>query len=204
MNGRTSMAAVALRKIVLTGGPGAGKTVVAMAAVERLGERFVLVPEAATHIYNTLNTRWNRLDTAGRRDVQTRMYQWQLQQENATAAAHPGRVMLLDRGTIDGAAYWPDGHDAFWPAMGTTRQAELGRYDAVIILETAAALGVYDGAASNDVRFESPSEAIRSGELLVRLWDGHPHVRHVPAYPRLQDKIDHVVRMVRELVEPAA
>lgn len=189
-----------IAKIVLTGGPGAGKTVVANAALHRLGRRrFALVPEAATQVYTALNTRWDRLDDAGRRDVQTRMYRWQLRQEAEIAAANPGCVLLLDRGTIDGAAYWPDGHEAFWSAMGTTRAAELARYDAVILLETAASLGMYDGAASNEVRFESPAQAIESGRLLARLWDGHPRVRHVGAFARLQDKIDRVVEVIREL-----
>jgi predicted ATPase len=187
---------VAVSKIVLTGGPGAGKTVVAQEAVRRLGGRIVLVPEAATRVYTSLNTRWDKLDLAGRRDVQRQMYLWQVEQEAAVAAAHPGSPLLLDRGTIDGAAYWPDGADAFWPAMRTTLAAELARYDRVIFLDTAATLGLYDGEVSNDVRFESASEAIESGRLLLRLWSGHPRLTHVAAYVDLEHKIRAVVELL--------
>ena len=62
------------QKIVLTGGPGAGKTVVARAIAARHPQRFILVPEAATQVYAMLNTRWDRLDIDGRRDVQRRIY----------------------------------------------------------------------------------------------------------------------------------
>ena len=92
-------------KIVLTGGPGAGKTVVAQTIVRRHPERFILIPEAATQVYAMLSTRWDRLDLAGRRDVQRRIYQLQVEQEDRLAWAHPNKALLLDRRTIDGAAY---------------------------------------------------------------------------------------------------
>jgi predicted ATPase len=185
------------KKIVLTGGPGAGKTVVAQEVVRRLPGRFVLVPESATHIYTTLNTRWDKLDLAGRRDAQKQMYLHQLDQEQRFGAADPDKPLLLDRGTIDGAAYWPDGADQFWSAMGTTLEKELARYDQIIFLETAATLGVYDGAVSNDVRFENAAEAIESGKLLMRLWGSHPRVRYVGAFADLEHKIRMVVDLLK-------
>src|SRR3954468_1134097 len=99
------------RRIVLTGGRGAGKTVVSAAIARADPGRFVLVPEAATQVYDLLCTRWDRLDLDGRRDVQRRIYRHQREQEDRAAAAHPDKTLLLDRGTIDGAAYWPEGPD---------------------------------------------------------------------------------------------
>src|ERR1700733_4341105 len=98
-----------LRKIVLTGGPGAGKTIIAQDIVGRFPDRFALVPEAATHVYGALQTRWDRLDLEGKRDVQRRIYRRQLEQEQLSQSQHPDKILLLDRGTLDGAAYWPDG-----------------------------------------------------------------------------------------------
>jgi predicted ATPase len=157
-----------MTKVVLTGAPGSGKTVLtALLAAER-PDRFAPVPEAATQVYARLRTRWDRLDRAGRYDAQRRMYHLQLEQEARLAADTPGKVLLLDRGTVDGAAYWPDGPEPFWRDVGTTHARELARYDAVILLETAAALGLYDGDASNAVRFEDASAALAAGETLKR------------------------------------
>jgi predicted ATPase len=192
-------ATTAPRRLVLTGGPGAGKSVIARHVAAAHPDVFALVPESATHVYTTLNTRWDQLDTAGRRDVQRRMYLHQLEQEHRLAAAHPGRILLLDRGTIDGAAYWPDGSDRFWPDVGTTHAAELARYDAVIWMQTGAALGLYDGEASNAVRFEKPAEAVESGNALVRLWGDHPRLIQVAAYPRFEDKLAVVEAMLLEM-----
>jgi len=100
--------------------------------------------------------------------------------------------LLLDRGTIDGAAYWPDGPDDFWRDVGTTLAVEYARYDAVILLETCATLGIYDGAASNFCRFEDPAAAIRSSDVLKQLWRGHPRQRYVEAFVTFEQKLDAV------------
>src|SRR5689334_16268192 len=143
-----------MTRIVLTGGPGAGKTVVSRRIAADHPDRFVLVPEAATQVYDALQTRWDKLDLEGRRDVQRKIYRLQVDQEDRTAAANPGKILLLDRGTIDGAAYWPEGPADYWRDVESTLERELRRYDMVIWMESAAALGLYDGDSSNFCRFE--------------------------------------------------
>ena len=155
-----------MRRIVLTGGPGAGKTVISDRIAGAYPERFVKVPEAATQVYDALQTRWDRLDVEGRRDVQRRIYHLQRRQEEEMAVLHPDKVLLLDRGTIDGSAYWPEGPEDYWRDLGTTSGAELARYDAVLWLQTAPAIpGMNDGAGSNPWRFEQAAAAVASGTL---------------------------------------
>src|SRR4051795_6075203 len=132
------------RRVVLTGGPGAGKTVISRRIAADHPDRFILVPEAATQVYDALQTRWDKLDLEGRRDVQRKIYRLQVDQEDRTANANAGKILLLDRGTIDGAAYWPEGPEDYWRDVGSTPAAELKRYYAVVLLESSAALGLYD------------------------------------------------------------
>src|SRR4051812_13056983 len=179
-------------RIVLTGGPGAGKTVVAAALAAQFPDQLTVVPEAATQVYGDLQTRWDLLDLLGRREVQRRIYRLQREQEDRLALAHPDKTLLLDRGTIDGAAYWPDGAEDYWHDLGTDHATELSRYDTVIWLETAATLGIYDGAASNACRFEGPQGAVDSGKLLLELWGPHPHLKHVGAFAAFEDKLSAV------------
>ena len=185
-----------MKRIVLTGGPGAGKTVVAARLAAEQPDRFVLVPEAATQVYTHLQTRWDRLDHAGRLDVQRRIYRLQREQEDRLAAQHADKILLLDRGTIDGAAYWPEGADSYWRDLGTSHDVELARYDAVILLQTSAALGLYDGDDSNFCRFEDAEAAIASDNLLALLWGGHPRLTKVPAFHSLDEKIAAVRRVL--------
>jgi predicted ATPase len=186
-----------MKRIVITGGPGSGKTVITTQLAAEQPDRFVLIPEAATQVYTQLQTRWDKLDLEGRHDVQRRIYRLQLEQEARLAQRHPDKILLLDRGTIDGGAYWPEGAEAYWLDLGTVLRAEQQRYDAVLFLETCATLGLYDGDESNACRFEDPAAAIASSELLKRLWAGHPHLRHVGAFFRMEDKI----RAVRETLD---
>ena len=187
-------------KLVLTGGPGAGKTTVVTQLAtapqwskwrEQVGG-VTAVPEAATQAYAARNTRWDRLDDAGRRDVQRAIYALQVEQEARlaeTARALGHRVLLLDRGTIDGSAYWPDGPVAYWEALESDLEKELSRYAGVVLLETAAAVGAYDGDASNAVRFEDAVAAVESGRTLEELWHLHPFRTRVSATQRFPDKV---------------
>jgi predicted ATPase len=178
-----------IKRAVLTGGPGAGKTVVSRRLAAEHPDRFVLVPEAATQVYAALRTRWDRLDLAGRRDMQRRIYHLQVEQEDRLAREHPDKTLLLDRGTIDGAAYWPEGPAEYWRDLGTTIDAELARYDLVVWMQTCAVVGAYDGDASNTCRFEDADAAIASGNLLAELWSGHPRLVRIDAYPNVEDKV---------------
>ncbi len=203
-----------LTRIVLTGGPGAGKTVIAEALAdgahlaawrEEVGG-VMLVPEAATQVYAARRTRWDRLDADGRREVQREIYRFQRVQEDRLAALayeRGDRLLLLDRGTIDGSAYWPDGPGAYWRDQGVDPTDELMRYDAVLLLESAAALGshLYDGEASNRARFEDARGALETGRLLASVWCGHPRLIRIPATNDLEEKIRAVANAIGRLVQ---
>jgi len=189
-----------MKRIVLTGGPGAGKTVVTDRIARADPRQYVRVPEAATQVYFELQTRWDRLDLEGKHDVQRRIYRLQREQEDRLAREHPDKVLLLDRGTIDGAAYWPEGAQAYWNDLKTTLEVELARYDAVIWMQTCAALGIYDGDNSNACRFEDAPGAIAAGEKLIELWGKHSRLIRVKAYPKVAAKISAVTEVLRDLV----
>lgn len=187
----------ALRKIVLTGGPGAGKTSIAHALLGEFRGRVTLVPEAATQVFRQLRVNWHRMNVQGRRDLQRRIYALQVEQEVRFARENPEKTLLLDRGTVDGAAYWPDGVEDYCEKMGTTLEAELGRYDGVIYLQTCAVLEVYDGDASNPFRHEDRAGAIRCDEAIARLWRQHPRFVAVMACREMGRKVQAVRETLR-------
>lgn len=95
-----------------------------------------------------------------------------MQRELEAATAGAGiAVALCDRGTIDGAAYWP-GPGPLWDAVGTTLDVELTRYDAVIHLRSPAANMGYD--RSNPLRIETAVEAHAIDERIAMAWAQHP------------------------------
>lgn len=122
-------------RIVLTGGPGGGKTTALDLFRRELGNGVVAVPESATIMPHRRLSRVDNPDA--RRAAQTAIYHVQRNLEDVQSALHPTRVLLCDRGTVDGAAYWPGSGDDFFRAMRTTHQAELERYDAVFFQSAA-------------------------------------------------------------------
>lgn len=164
-------------RIVLTGGPGGGKTTAADLYRREMGERVVVVPEAATLLFGG---GFPRVDEPGpRRAAQRAIFHVQRNLEDAQAERFPGRVLLCDRGTVDGAAYWPGEPADFLRELGTDMSTELQRYDAVIFFETAAVggMGIDDG---NPVRIESRNEAVELDRRLRALWSQHPRFILVP------------------------
>ena len=117
-------------RIVLTGGPGGGKTTAADLFRREIGERVVIVPEAATLLFSGGFPR--TVDTRARMAAQQAIYHVQTQLENVQSALYPDRVLLCDRGTIDGAAYWPDEPAGFFASVGSSELAELERRGLVL------------------------------------------------------------------------
>jgi predicted ATPase len=164
-------------RIVVTGGPGGGKTTAADLFRREIGDRVVVVPEAATMLFSGGFPRAG--DDESRRAAQRAIFQVQRNVEDVQTALFPGRILLCDRGTVDGAAYWPGPPTEFFHDVGTTLEAELGRYDAVIFFESAAVggMGIRSG---NPVRVETDTQAADLDGQLRELWSQHPRFFFVP------------------------
>jgi predicted ATPase len=93
-------------RIVLTGGPGGGKTTAADLFRREIGEKVVVVPETATMLFTGGFPRVG--EPKARTATQRANFHAQVALEDIQGALYPGRVLLCDRGTIDGAAFWPD------------------------------------------------------------------------------------------------
>lgn len=169
-------------RIVLTGGPGGGKTTAADLFRREIGDRVVIVPEAATLLFSGGFPRVT--EAHARRAAQSAIYHLQKNLENVQSARFPERVLLCDRGTVDGAAYWPDEPAGFFSAVGTTEEEELARYDAVIFFESAA-VGGTGIEGGNPMRIESVEEALHLDRRLHAIWSKHPRfvvIRHNPSF----------------------
>jgi predicted ATPase len=169
-------------RIVVTGGPGGGKTTAADLFRREIGERVVVVPEAATMMFAGGFPRYT--ETHAVHSVQRAIYHVQRNLEDVQAAKYPDRALLCDRGTLDGAAYWPGLPDDFFADMNTTREAELARYNGVIFFESAA-VGGLDIEGGNPERRENLEEAVALDAKLRDIWSAHPRfvlVQHNPSF----------------------
>lgn len=185
--------------IVVTGGPGGGKSTVAQRLLQRVGQRVAVVPEVATHLLGGFFPPVESTDD--RRSVQRAIYHVQACLEAVhRARARTGQVLVLDRGLVDGAAYWPDGADAFFETMGTSLSRARESYSAVLFLETAAA-GGHAIEGENPARREAREEAVAIDRRLHALWSGHARFRHVPHASEFEGKLAAALGGLQQLLD---
>lgn len=184
-------------RIVVTGGPGGGKTTAADLFRREIGDRVVIVPEAATMMFQGGFPRCQDADAV--RSAQRAIYHVQRNLEDIQAIRYPDRILLCDRGTIDGAAYWPEQDGDFFDHLGTTIEDELARYDGVIFFESAAVggLGIEGG---NPARRETIAEAAALDAKLRHYWSRHERFVVVHHNPSFFKKISIALAMLDEMV----
>lgn len=184
-------------RIVITGGPGGGKTTAGDLFRRELEDEVVLVPEAATMLFSGGFPR--RTDTYSSEAIQNAIYHVQRNLEDVYRATYPGKVLLCDRGTVDGAAYWPADKDSFFASFGTTLKEELLRYDAVIFFESAA-VGGMEIESGNPVRSESCDAAALLDSELREIWGRHPNFHFVPHNKSFVKKIMYGLETLESVV----
>src|SRR5262245_52118086 len=155
-------------RIVLTGGPCAGKSTALAHIQERLrsfGYRVFCSPEASTLLLGAgavvAGVPLEQVKTSQRGTVRVSPARQGSLLALARGSSKPA-VLICDRGAMDGAAYIPP---AVWDEL--LREMGLGvvelrdqRYDAVIHLVTAAeGAEEFYGTQSNAVRYENVEEA---------------------------------------------
>ncbi len=182
------------RRVVLTGGPGAGKSAVLELAKLFFCTHVHTLPEAAGIVFG------GRFPRNGapriRRAAQEAIYHVQHALESTIETTNTA-VVLCDRGTPDGAAYWV-GDDTLWQYVKSTRDAELARYYAVIHLRTPSVSDHYN--LDNPLRTESHDEARAIDARIAQEWAGHPRMFDVPATDDFLGKAAAALGILRELV----
>jgi len=184
----------ARRRVVLTGGPGAGKTAILELIRLFFCEHVATLPEAAGIVFGGRFPRSDR--DALRQAAQRAIYHVQRELESA-ADADGAAVVLCDRGTIDCAAYW-SGDGDLYAAVGTTRAAELARYDAVIHLRTPTSSAGYNH--ENPLRIESVEQAAAIDRRIAAEWADHPRRFVIDATDDFLQKAERALAILREQV----
>jgi len=184
----------ARQRVVLTGGPGAGKTAVLELIRLFFCAHVTTLPEAAGIVFAGRFPRSNRV--ALRQAAQRAIYHVQRELESV-ADADSHAVVLCDRATVDCAAYW-SGDGDLYAAVGTTRAAEFARYDAVIHLRTPTSPGDYNH--DNPLRIESAEEAAAIDARIAAEWTGHPRQFVVDATDDFLQKATKALSLLRQEV----
>ncbi len=182
--------------VALTGGPGGGKTALLEIAERVFCQHVAVLPEAASIIFSG---GFPRHESPGaRRAAQLAIFHGQRQLEALMRAEYGVAIVLCDRGTIDGSAYWPPGEEDYWQALGTTREEELSHYYGVIHLETPDIDHGYN--RENQLRTESALSAHEIDLSIAKAWEGRPRRLVVPSSPRFLDKVQLAISHIGDMM----
>ena len=202
-----------IKKIVLTGGPCAGKTTALVKITEYFsgfGYKVFNVPEVPT-IFSTAG--WNYLTP--NRDLyyqgERAILATQLALEDhfmqlAEVCTRPVLV-VCDRGTMDISAYIkPEEWEEITAMCGTNSNELLERYDAVLHLVSAAdGAEQYYTTATNATRYEKANEeglrlARELDKKVIKAWTGHPHLRVINNHDDFENKLNRVLKEISKVV----
>lgn len=187
-------------KIVITGGPSAGKTT-AMSWVQnaftQLSYTVLFVPETATELITGGVAPWTCGSNAEYQKCQLKL---QLEKEKVfEQAAHTmnaDKVLIVcDRGALDNKAYMNKAEFAEALRFVGANEVELrDNYDAVFHLVTAAkGAEEFYTTANNSTRTESIEQAAALDDALIAAWTGHPHLRIIDNTSSFEDKMKRLI-----------
>lgn len=178
------------KRIVITGGPGSGKTAVLELLRRALCSHAIVLPEAAGIVFGGGFPR--RAGAPARCAAQRAIFFVQRELETL-ADGENAALVLCDRGVLDGLAYWP-GPEDFWRATGISWQDALARYDLVIHLRVP---DTHNGYQRNPLRVESPAEARAIDDRIVQAWQSHSRRHLIEASADFRVKANRALEIIR-------
>lgn len=181
------------RLVVLTGGPGAGKTAVLEFARKVFCENVAILPEAAGILFS--GGFWRLKSISGIRSTQRAIYHVQKEIQNMFFEENKWAVGLCDRGTLDGLAYWPGAEDDFFSSLGTDLQTELKKYHSVIHLRVPSAVNGYNNL--NPIRIENAELASKIDQRIHEIWRQHPNYFQISSVNVFANKVLEACDLIR-------
>ena len=190
-------------RIVITGGPCAGKTT-AMSWIQNAftqkGWLVLFVDETATQL-SSGGAPWKL--TRNNREYPYRVTQLMLAKEEVfTAVARTFEsdkvLVVCDRGALDNRAYMSEEEFRYVLEKLNMTEVELrDHYDAVFHLVTAAkGAEEFYTYANNAARYETVEGAVQSDDRLIAAWTGHPHLRIIDNRYSFDEKM---LALIREI-----
>lgn len=195
-----------ITKIVLTGGPCAGKTT-AMNWIQNFfqkqGYKVLFVPETATELITGGLTPW---ETKTNSDFESILFDLQIEkeklfEEGAKKLPNEKILIVCDRGLLDNKAYMPKRDFDYLLKTKKISEVKLrDSYDAVFHLVTAAKGAKKYYNLDNAARTETVEEAAKIDDSLIASWTGHPHFRIIDNSTDFETKMKRLLKEISNVL----
>ena len=194
---------VKISKIVLTGGPCAGKTT-ALTWINnyfsKRGYTVLFVSETATELITNGVAPWTCKTNYEYQTFQIRLQKIKEQIfDDAAKSMKSDKILIVcDRGVLDNKAYMKDVEfKRVLKEFDTNEIKERDTYDAVFHL-VSAAKGKEDAytLANNTARTEGIEEARKLDDRIISAWTGHPHFRIIDNSTDFEEKLERLLKEI--------
>ena len=194
---------ISLSKIVLTGGPCAGKTTALNWINNYFSQRgytVLTVPETATELISNGVTPWTCGSTYDFQGLQIKLQKTKEKIfEDAALTMDKDKILIVcDRGILDARAYVSDiDFKRILKDFKTNETKERDSYDAVFHLVTAAkGKAEFYTLENNKARTEGIEEAKKVDDKIISAWTGHPHFRVIDNSTEFEDKLQRLIKEI--------
>ena len=189
-----------ITKIVITGGPCAGKTT-AMSWIQNAftarGYVVLFVPETATELISGGVAPWTCGTNTDYQKCQIRLQMEKelLFRQAAETMAKEKILIVCDRGAMDNKAYMSElEFSCVLRELHYDEVALRDNYDAIFHLTTAAkGAEAFYTTANNTARTETPAQAAALDDKLIAAWTGHPHLRIIDNSTDFDEKMKRLI-----------
>jgi predicted ATPase len=182
-----------MKKFVLTGGPGAGKTALLDILGKMICSHSVIIPESASILFK--GGFWRLPSESAKLCAQRAIFQIQREQELLVQSENKWQFAYCDRGTLDGLAYWPGTAESFFKELQTDLKTELKKYDLVLHLRSPSLSLGYNH--SNPVRVESVEEAQAIDLKIEEIWKTHPNYYQIQSSQNFLQKVQKALLLLK-------
>jgi CYTH domain-containing protein/predicted ATPase len=190
-------------RIVLTGGPCSGKSSIMESLKSVVGRRVHCVPETAAIIISQVGIKPVPGDPLAVQRFNRTIYRIQkiFEATSAEYAISQGKqALVLDRGSVDNAAYMSGGLEEMENIYKTSRQSEYAQYDLVVCLEVPP-FDVYERMKSNNpARSENYEQAKKLGDRIKEVWMGHPNFCIISGESGWKEKEEAAMKVIARFI----
>ncbi len=192
-----------ITKIVLTGGPCAGKTT-ALSWINnyftKKGYTVLFVPEVATELISNGVAPWTCGSNYDYQLLQLRSQKFKERIfEDAAKTMNNEKILIVcDRGLLDNKAYMKEVEfKSILNVLNLSETKERDSYDAVFHLVTAAKgkESVYS-SDNNKARTETIEQAREIDDKIISAWTGHPHFRIFDNSTDFEQKLERLLKEI--------
>ena len=198
-----------ITRIVLTGGPAAGKTTLISRILKEFksedGWKVITVPETATELISGFGF-GPFSNVMSMEDFQYFVVEDQLHKERlalraAETVPEEKVLVIYDRAVPDDNAYVSDEHYAKVLArFGLTPEEIMGHYDAVLHLVSCAKGAEYAFNYGNAARYESIEDARALDDRTLLAWKAHHSLHIIDNSVDFEDKIERAIAQIYRIL----